>query len=184
MLQDGAHCLHGAFGCSSDCGSSLELGRLSFPFRDVQSLPWRALCHRLRPVVGWGQQHRLRSDRGVWGGSSGVSSEWVMGINPCTGLQNKELFANKMYGMVCGAAQVFCAPRGGETRPPENLSCCVRDGRARASLSCGSGSAQTSSPFAAAAAPRWLCFSCVPSAEQKEQQLRGVWVPCKAGCGC
>lgn len=45
-----------------------------------------------------------------------MSSEWVMGINPCTGLQNKELFANKMYGMVCGAAQVFCAPRGGETR--------------------------------------------------------------------
>lgn len=77
------------------------------------------MCHRLHPVVELGQQHCLRSDRGVLGGSSELKAFWEQqgwqrvddGINPCVGLQNKEVFANKTYEMVCGAAQVFCTPR-------------------------------------------------------------------------
>lgn len=68
------------------------------------------------------------------------------------------------------------APRGwpGETRVLPELLC--KGWEKPEPLSCGSGSAQTSSPFGDAAVPQWLCSSCVPS-QQKKQQLCGAWVP-------
>lgn len=72
-------------------------------------------------------------------------------INPCVGLQNKEMFANKVYGMVCGAVLVFCTPNLNSN--PELL---CKGWQSWGPLSCGSGSALISSPFGDAAVSHQL----------------------------
>lgn len=47
-----------------------QLGRLSFPFRDVWSLPWIAVCHRLHPVVELGQRHPSDQTEEFWEGAA------------------------------------------------------------------------------------------------------------------